>query len=72
MSHPHRPIDILLSPATLIAVVLAGEALAALLALSPAPVDDRLVLFGLASLGSSGRPWARWLWSICFARSSGG
>ena len=49
--HPHRPIDILLSPATLIAVVLAGEALAALLALSPAPVEDRLVLFGLASLG---------------------
>jgi len=49
--HPHRPIDILLSPSTLIAVVLAGEALAALLALSPAPVDDRLVLFGLASLG---------------------
>lgn len=51
MPHPHRPIDILFSPATLIAVVLAGEALAALLALSPAPVDDRLVLFGLASLG---------------------
>lgn len=51
MPHPHRPIDILLSPSTLIAVVLAGEALAALLALSPAPVDDRLVLFGLASLG---------------------
>lgn len=51
MPHPNRPIDILLSPTTLIAVVLAGEALAALLALSPAPVDDRLVLFGLMSLG---------------------
>lgn len=51
MPHPNRPIDILFSPTTLIAVVLAGEALAALLALSPAPMDDRLVLFGLLSLG---------------------
>lgn len=51
MQPPHRPIDVLLSPATLIAVVLAGEALAALLALSPAPVGDRLVLFGLVSMG---------------------
>lgn len=48
---PQRPLDALFRPATLIAAVLAGEALAALLALSPAPVEDRLVLFGLLSMG---------------------
>lgn len=48
----HRPLDALLRPSALIAVILAGEALAALLALSPVPADDRLVLFGLMSLGT--------------------
>lgn len=47
----HRPLDALLRPSALIAVILAGEALAALLALSPVPANDRLVLFGLMSLG---------------------
>jgi len=48
---PHRPLDVLFCPSSLIAVVVAGEALAALLALSPGPVGDRLVLFGLMSMG---------------------
>lgn len=47
----HRPLDVLFRPSTLVAVVLAGEALAALLALSPTPMDDRLVTFGLLSFG---------------------
>ena len=46
-----RPLDVLFTPASLVAVVVAGEALAALLALSPALMDDRLVVFGLMSLG---------------------
>lgn len=45
------PFDALFRPPTLIAVIMAGEALAALLCLSPAPAEDRLVLFGLLSMG---------------------
>ncbi len=45
-----QPLDILFRPTTLITMILAGEALAAILALSPVTIQDRLVLFGLASL----------------------
>lgn len=45
-----QPLDVLFRPTTLIAMILAGEALAAILALSPVAIEDRLVLFGLASL----------------------
>ncbi|AXK71482.1 sensor histidine kinase [Lysobacter sp. TY2-98] len=47
----HRPLDALFRPAALIAVVLAGEALALILTLAPAQVTTwRLIQFGLASL----------------------
>ncbi|WP_303746843.1 sensor histidine kinase [Stenotrophomonas pigmentata] len=45
-----QPLDVLFRPTTLIAMIMAGEALAAILALSPVAIEDRLVLFGLASL----------------------
>lgn len=44
------PLDALWRPAALMAVVLAGEALALIMALSPAQSESRLVSFGLASL----------------------
>lgn len=47
-----QPLDVLFRPTTLITMILAGEALAAILALSPVPIQDRLVLFGLASMGT--------------------
>lgn len=43
-------LDALFQPRALVTSVLAGEALALILALGPAPTDGRLVLFGLASL----------------------
>jgi two-component system sensor histidine kinase AlgZ len=50
-THGHRPLDALFRPPVVIAVILAGEALALVLALAPSQKGDRLVLFGLASLG---------------------
>lgn len=47
---PPNPLEALWQPQALIAVVLAGEGLAALLALAPANLSDRWVHFGLASL----------------------
>ena len=48
----NRPLDALFRPNALIAVILAGEALALVLALGPAqPFAGRMVHFGLASLG---------------------
>lgn len=46
-----NPLETLWRPTALITVMLAGEALALVLALAPAGSDDRLVRFGLASLG---------------------
>ena len=52
MTTPHTdPLAALWRPPALMAVVLSGEALAALLALAPTQGGDRLVQFGLASLG---------------------
>jgi two-component system sensor histidine kinase AlgZ len=48
---PARPLDALFRPPALIAVVLAGEALALILALAPGQSNGRLVAFGLASMG---------------------
>ena len=48
---PARPLDALFRPQALTAVVLAGEALALILALAPGQTSGRLVAFGLASLG---------------------
>ena len=45
------PLDALWRPTALMAVMLAGEALALILALAPADTTDWLVRFGLASLG---------------------
>lgn len=51
-STPPPPLDALWRPASVMAVILAGEALALVLALAPVqPPGSRLVLFGLASLG---------------------
>jgi two-component system sensor histidine kinase AlgZ len=50
-SPPQSPLETLWRPTALITVMLAGEALALVLALAPAGSDDRLVRFGLASLG---------------------
>lgn len=48
-----RPLlDALFRPQALVAVLLAGEALAVLLALAPGPQPDRLVTFGLVSLAA--------------------
>lgn len=47
----HSPLDALFRPQALIAVLLAGEALALVMALAPAAPGGRLVQFGLASLG---------------------
>ncbi|MCD9086512.1 histidine kinase [Stenotrophomonas sp. SY1] len=53
MNSPLRqPLDALFRPTTLITMILAGEALAAILALSPIHIRDRLMLFGLASLAT--------------------
>lgn len=48
---PEEPLAALWRPPALMGVMLGGEALAALLALAPAQNGDRLVHFGLASLG---------------------
>lgn len=48
---PEEPLAALWRPPALLGVMLGGEALAALLALAPAQNGDRLVHFGLASLG---------------------
>ena len=48
---PAQPLDALFRPPALIAAVLAGEALAFILALAPGQSSGRLVAFGLASLG---------------------
>ena len=45
-----RPLDALFRPQAIVATILVGEALAILLALAPARIADRLVLFGLVSL----------------------
>ncbi len=50
-SHFPDPLDTLWRPTAVITVLLAGEALALLLALAPAGSDDPLVRFGLASFG---------------------
>ena len=50
-SLPQNPLEALWRPTAVITVLLAGEALALVLALAPAGNDDRLVRFGLASLG---------------------
>ncbi|MFN3702763.1 sensor histidine kinase [Thermomonas sp.] len=51
-AHPQQdPLAALWRPPALLGVVLGGEALAAILALAPAQDSDRLVHFGLASLG---------------------
>lgn len=48
----HRPLDVLFRPSTLVAVVLAGEALALLLTIAPGqPAGAVPIRFGLASLG---------------------
>ena len=44
------PLDALFRPQAIVATILVGEALAILLALAPARIADRLVLFGLVSL----------------------
>ena len=51
----HGPLEALFRPPAVIAVLLAGEALAAILALAPGTEGDRWVRFGLASLGTQ---WA--------------
>jgi len=48
---PHHPLAALWRPTALLGVLLGGEALAAILALAPMQDDNRLVHFGLASLG---------------------
>ncbi|WP_028838956.1 sensor histidine kinase [Thermomonas fusca] len=48
---PDDPLAALWRPPALLGVMLGGEALAAILALAPAQSGDRLVQFGLASLG---------------------
>ena len=48
---PEEPLVALWRPPALMGVVLAGEALATILALAPTQNGDRLVHFGLASLG---------------------
>ena len=48
---PNTPLAALWRPPALMGVVLGGEALAAILALAPTQSGDRLVHFGLASLG---------------------
>ena len=48
---PEDPLAALWRPPALLGVMLGGEALAAILALAPAQDGDRLVQFGLASLG---------------------
>lgn len=45
------PLDSLWRPTALMALVLAGEGLALILALTPSPQGGRLVAFGLASMG---------------------
>ncbi len=50
-SQTANPLEAFWRPTALITVVLAGEALALILALAPAGSDDRLVRFGLASFG---------------------
>lgn len=50
MQHEPTSLDALFRPVALVAVLMAGEALALILALAPAPPVDRAVLFGLASL----------------------
>src|SRR5512138_850855 len=45
----HRPLDLLWQPGTLVWVVLAGEALAIVLALAPGVEGGRLAYFGMAS-----------------------
>ena len=47
----HSPLDSLWKPAALMALVLAGEALALIMALVTDQTNSRLVAFGLASLG---------------------
>lgn len=47
---PQRPLEALWQPSALVALMLAGEGLALLLALSPGSTGDRWVHFGLASL----------------------
>jgi two-component system sensor histidine kinase AlgZ len=47
----HSPLDALFRPAALIAVLLAGEALALIIALSAHASGGRLIQFGLTSLG---------------------
>lgn len=46
---PHRPLDILFQPATLVSIFAAGELLALMLALAPEVPDSRLIRFGLLS-----------------------
>ena len=48
---PEEPLAALWRPPALLGVMLGGEALAAILALAPTQNGDRLVQFGLASLG---------------------
>ncbi len=50
-TRPHGPLDALFRPQAVIATLLAGEAVAAILALAPGATGDRWVRFGLASLG---------------------
>jgi two-component system sensor histidine kinase AlgZ len=47
---PPSPLEVLWQAPVLVAVVLAGEGLALVLALAPGAVGDRLVYFGLASM----------------------
>ncbi|WP_027079377.1 sensor histidine kinase [Luteimonas mephitis] len=50
-SSPSNPLESLWRPTALITILLAGEALALILTLAPGGQGDRLVRFGLASLG---------------------
>ena len=50
MAAAHDPLESLWTPQALVAVVLAGEALALVLAIAPGGIGDRWVWFGLASL----------------------
>ena len=51
MTPSHHPLDALFRPTVLIAVLLAGEALALIMALALGTSGERLVQFGLVSLG---------------------
>jgi len=50
-AYSNNQLEVLKQPTTLIWIVMAGECIAAILALAPGPTTNRWVYFGLASLG---------------------